>query len=384
MDKKTIGENFKKTYGREAQSVYFSPGRVNVIGEHTDHNGGCVFPCAISLGTYAAISLRDDRKINLISENFDLRVETSLDDLGYKKSDDWANYPKGVMFELTRRGYSLGGMDILISGDIPNGAGLSSSASIEVVTAVFCNELFDLNIDTIELVKLSQYVENNYIGLNCGIMDQFAVGMGKKNQAILLDCNTLNYEYSPRLLGDYELMIANTNKRRGLADSKYNERRAECVEALKDLQTVSDIKNICDLSKDEFDMICGTIKNPEALKRARHAVYENERVKEAVAFLRNGEIERFAELLNDSHESLENDYEATGFELDSLAGSAQRFSGCAGARMTGAGFGGCTVNIVKKDRAKEFIKEVGEEYYKLTGLKADFYQIQISDGARKL
>jgi galactokinase len=384
MDKNAVNQNFKKIYGRDAQYTFFSPGRVNVIGEHTDHNGGYVFPCALSLGTYAAVSRRDDRKVFFVSENFDLRVETDLDDLNYKKSDDWANYPKGVMSELSRRGYAPGGMDILISGDIPYGSGLSSSASIEVLTAVLCNEIFGFKIDTIELVKLSQYVENNYIGVNCGIMDQFAVGMGKENCAIMLDCANLNYEYSPLELGDYELVIANTNKRRGLTDSKYNERRAECIEALKDLQTVADIKNICDLSKDEFDMICGTIKNPEALKRARHAVYENERVKKAVALLRKGEITQFAELLNDSHESLENDYEVTGFELDSLAGAAQRFDGCAGARMTGAGFGGCTVNIVKKSKIPEFIQKVGDEYFKLTGLNADFYQTKIANGARKL
>ena len=384
MDKNTVNQNFKKIYGRDAQYTFFSPGRVNVIGEHTDHNGGYVFPCALSLGTYAAVSRRDDRKVSLISENFKLRVEADLDDLSYKKSDDWANYPKGVMFELSRRGYTLGGMDIFISGDIPNGSGLSSSASIEVLTAVLCNEIFDFKIDMVELVKISQYVENNYIGVNCGIMDQFAAGMGKENCAVMLDCANLNYEYSPLELGEYELVIANTNKRRGLTDSKYNERRAECVEALRDLQTVSDIKNICDLSKAEFDMISGTIKNPEALKRARHAVYENERVKEAVKLLRQGEITEFAKLLNDSHESLENDYEVTGFELDSLAGAAQRFDGCAGARMTGGGFGGCTVNIVKKSKIPEFIEKVGDEYFKLTGLKADFYQTKIAGGARKL
>lgn len=380
-------KRFKEVFQQNAEKSYFSPGRVNLIGEHTDYNGGNVFPCALTIGTYGVASLRKDNTIRMYSENFQDQgvVEFSLDDLTYSKAHDWANYPKGVIAFLRKEGHHIEqGMDIYFKGNIPNGAGLSSSASIEVLTAFMMKELFQLEISMINLVKLCQKVENEFMGVNSGIMDQFAVAMGKKDQAILLDTNTLEYRYSPVLLEKASLVVSNTNKKRGLADSKYNERRAECEEALKRLQTVLPISSLGEIDSETFGKYQHVIEDDVLIKRAKHAVTENERTLLAVKALESNEIEEFGKLMNASHESLKEDYEVTGTELDTLVELARKVSGTIGSRMTGAGFGGCTVSIVQNDAIERFIQEVGTSYEEIIGYKAEFYVVSIGDGVHKL
>ena len=380
-------KRFKEVFQQNAEKSYFSPGRVNLIGEHTDYNGGNVFPCALTLGTYGVASLRKDNTIRMYSENFQDQgvVEFSLDDLTYSKAHDWANYPKGVIAFLRKEGHHIEqGMDIYFNGNIPNGAGLSSSASIEVLTAFMMKDLFQLEISMINLVKLCQKVENEFMGVNSGIMDQFAVAMGKKDQAILLDTNTLEYRYSPVLLENASLVVSNTNKKRGLADSKYNERRAECEEALKRLQTVLPISSLGEIDSETFGKYQHVIEDDVLIKRAKHAVTENERTLLAVKALESNEIEEFGKLMNASHESLKEDYEVTGIELDTLVELARKVSGTIGSRMTGAGFGGCTVSIVQNDAIERFIQEVGTSYEEIIGYKAEFYVVSIGDGVHKL
>jgi len=378
---------FKELFGYEAESKFFSPGRVNLIGEHTDYNGGHVFPCAIHKGTYALVKKRDDKKFRMYSENFENLgiIEFLLDNLVNEKKHKWVNYPKGVVKMFIEAGYKIdSGFDVLFYGNIPNGSGLSSSASIEIVTSIILKDLYNLDIDMVEMVKLSQKAENQFIGVNSGIMDQFAVGMGKKDNAILLDCNTLKYSYAPVILKDEVLVIGNTNKKRGLADSKYNERRAECEEALKDLQKELDIQSLGELSIEEFNKSEKLIKNEINRKRAKHAVYENQRTIKAQKELMEGNLKEFGRLMNESHVSLRDDYEVTGIELDTMVEIAWNQEGVIGSRMTGAGFGGCTISIVKKDAVDKFIENVGKEYKEKVGLDADFYVVNISDGAKKL
>lgn len=384
-----LTEHFKEIFKQDDNiESFFSPGRVNLIGEHTDYNGGFVFPCALDFGTYAIVRQREDKKFRMYSENFeDLGIiEFNLDNLVYDKKDDWANYPKGVIKTFLDKGFKVpNGFDVLFFGNIPNGAGLSSSASIEVLTAVILKSLFNLDIDMVEMVKYCQIAENKFIGVNSGIMDQFAVGMGKKDNAILLDCNTLNFTYVPVKLKDMSIVIANTNKKRGLADSKYNERRSSCEEAVTVLNKNGvNIKYLGELTVEEFNKVKHFIKDEEQLKRATHAVTENERAKVAVEFLKKDDIKTFGELMNKSHISLRDDYEVTGLELDSLVEAAWEEVGTVGARMTGAGFGGCTVSIVKNSEVDNFIKNVGKKYKEKTGLEASFYIANIGDGARKL
>ncbi len=384
-----LTEHFKEIFKQDDNiESFFSPGRVNLIGEHTDYNGGFVFPCALDFGTYAIVRQREDKNFRMYSENFeDLGIiEFNLDNLVYDKKDDWANYPKGVIKTFLDKGFKIpNGFDVLFFGNIPNGAGLSSSASIEVLTAVILKSLFNLNIDMVEMVKYCQIAENKFIGVNSGIMDQFAVGMGKKDNAILLDCNTLNFTYVPVKLKDMSIVIANTNKKRGLADSKYNERRSSCEEAVAVLNKNGvNIKYLGELTVEEFNKVKHFIKDEEQLKRATHAVTENERAKVAVEFLKKDDIKTFGELMNKSHISLRDDYEVTGLELDSLVEAAWEEVGTVGARMTGAGFGGCTVSIVKNSEVDNFIKNVGKKYKEKTGLEASFYIANIGDGARKL
>ncbi|MCM3363778.1 galactokinase [Niallia sp. MER TA 168] len=367
--------------------TFFAPGRVNLIGEHTDYNGGHVFPCALSIGTTAIVRKRSDRMIQFYSTNFPNLgvIKISLDNLVYDQGDDWANYPKGVIAILAQHGYKLdSGFDVLYEGAIPNGAGLSSSASIEVVTAIMINEIYSFAIDRISLVKMCQQAENEFIGVSCGIMDQFAIGMGKEKHAILLDCDTLDYTYSPLDLEDASLIIANTNKRRGLADSKYNERRGECERALKDLQEELDIRSLGELTKEEFDANAHFIKQDIDRLRAKHAVYENARTIMAVKKLQEGDIAGFGQLMNASHVSLRDDYEVTGKELDALVEAAWEQEGVIGSRMTGAGFGGCTISIVNNKYIDAFIETVGAKYEEQTGLKADFYVVQVGDGAKEM
>ena len=380
-------DKFKELFGYEAESKFFSPGRVNLIGEHTDYNGGHVFPCAIHRGTYALVKKRDDKKFRMYSENFENLgiIEFLLDNLVNEKEHKWVNYPKGVVKMFIEAGYKIdSGFDVLFYGNIPNGSGLSSSASIEIVTSIILKDLYNLDIDMVEMVKLSQKAENQFIGVNSGIMDQFAVGMGKKDNAILLDCNTLKYSYAPVILKDEVLVIGNTNKKRGLADSKYNERRAECEEALKDLQKELDIQSLGELSIEEFNKSEKLIKNEINRKRAKHAIYENQRTIKAQKELMEGNLEEFGRLMNESHVSLRDDYEVTGIELDTMVEIAWNQEGVIGSRMTGAGFGGCTISIVKKDAVDKFIENVGKEYKEKVGLDADFYVVNISDGAKKL
>ena len=387
MDKKVINDKFTEIFGEQAEATFFSPGRINLIGEHTDYNGGHVFPCAISLGTYGAACKREDNKLRFYSANFeDLGIiETSLDDLKYDKKDNWVNYAKGMIYFLKETGHDVDkGMDIFIEGNIPNGSGLSSSASLEMLIGVIAQELFNLDIDRVDLVKLGMETENKFIGVNSGIMDQFAVGMGKQNQAILLDTNTLEYSYAPVDMGNNVIVIMNTNKRRELADSKYNERRSECETAVGELQAKLDIKTLGELDAQTFDEYAYLIEDENRLKRARHAVWENQRTMQAQAALEEGDLEKFGRLVNASHVSLEHDYEVTGIELDTLAHTAWKQEGVLGARMTGAGFGGCGIAIVDKDKVEAFKENVGKVYTEKIGYAPAFYIAEIADGTKVL
>ena len=387
MDKKVINDKFTEIFGEQAEATFFSPGRINLIGEHTDYNGGHVFPCAISLGTYGAARKREDNKLRFYSANFeDLGIiETSLDDLKYDKKDNWVNYAKGMIYFLKETGHDVDkGMDIFIEGNIPNGSGLSSSASLEMLIGVIAQELFNLDIDRVDLVKLGMETENKFIGVNSGIMDQFAVGMGKQNQAILLDTNTLEYSYAPVDMGNNVIVIMNTNKRRELADSKYNERRSECETAVGELQAKLDINTLGELDAQTFDEYAYLIEDENRLKRARHAVWENQRTMQAQAALEEGDLEKFGRLVNASHVSLEHDYEVTGIELDTLAHTAWEQEGVLGARMTGAGFGGCGIAIVDKDKVEAFKENVGKVYTEKIGYAPAFYIAEIADGTKVL
>lgn len=385
MDIIALKSEFIRLYGEGETRIFHSPGRVNLIGEHIDYNGGYVFPCALDFGTFACVRKREDNKVNLASTSFDLKVTADLDNLIYDEKDDWANYPKGVMKVMVDAGYKVGAMDILVSGNIPNGAGLSSSASLEVLTGVIINELFNNGtIDRVEIVKLSQKAENQFVGVNCGIMDQFAVGMGKKNKAILLDCSSLKYDYAEVNIANYSLVIMNTNKRRVLSESKYNERRAECDEALSILQKSKNIGALCELTVEEFNALAHNIEKENVRNRAKHAVYENERVKKAYDCLNKGELKEFGELLIQSHDSLKDLYEVTGKELDTLVYEAIKAPGCIGARMTGAGFGGCAIALVDKALLEDFIAQVKANYENIIGYAPDFYLSGIGEGAQEL
>ena len=385
--KKRLIKEFTDIFEVPGEALFFSPGRVNLIGEHTDYNGGMVFPCAITFGTYAVVSKRTDSCMRLFSNNFKEKgiIDVALQTLHYDKKDDWANYVKGVLYFLQQEGIEIPcGLNILIEGNIPNGAGLSSSASLEVLTGTILKETFQLPISKLDIIKLSQKAENQFVGMNCGIMDQFIIGMGKKDHAIALDTGTLEYTYAPVQLKQASIVIMNTNKQRGLTDSKYNERRAECEHALSQLQTVVKIKNLCDLKETEFEKVQHIITSPVERKRARHAVLENIRVKKAIAALEKNDIEEFGALMNASHISLRDDYEVTGIELDTLVESAWNQSGTIGARMTGAGFGGCAIAIVRNDDIEDFTAAVRREYTQAIGYEPDFYIASIGDGAGKL
>jgi len=378
-------KEFIEIFGGEGEIVeFFAPGRVNLIGEHIDYSGGFVFPCALDFGTYAAVRAREDSQVNFVTLNYDKRVSIDLSDVVYREWDNWTNYPKGVIKEFQNKGYEIKGFDVVYYGNIPNGSGLSSSASLEVLTAVFLNELFDCKIDMVDLVKMSQSAENNFVGVNCGIMDQFAVAMGKKDNAILLDCNTLDYTYVPLVLEGVKIVIGNTKKRRGLADSKYNERREECEGALADLQTKLDISNLCEMDGPTFESHRHLIVKKIARDRVEHAVFENVRTKNAKAALEAGDIEVFGALMNQSHDSLKNLYGVTGVELDTMVEEARKIKGTIGARMTGAGFGGCIVALVKEEAVDKFIEEVGKNYQSKTGLKPEFYVANVGQGAGRI
>lgn len=391
MTKDKLIEEFGHVFGdTEGVRVFFSPGRVNLIGDHVDYNGGHVFPCAITLGTYAVARKREDNKLRFYSMNFkqDGVIETRLSNLTYVKTDWWANYPKGVIETFKKNGIAIGcGMDMLVYGNLPNSSGLSSSASIEVLTSIVLVKLFNIKLGKIAAAKICQQAENEFCGVNCGIMDQFAIAMGKKDNAIYLDTLTMDYGYVPIKLDDVKVVITCSNKKRGLGSSKYNERRAQCEDALAKLKTLpecNDLKSLGDLDEKTFDEVMNAIDDPIEQRRARHAVYENQRTIKAVDALNKGDIESFGRLMTESHISLRDDYEVTGEELDALFDAAVKLKGVLGTRMTGAGFGGCTVSLVKKDCVNDFVKKVGDEYTKKTGLVADFYGIDIGGGPREI
>ena len=383
MDTGVLEKRFEEIYGTKVEHLYFAPGRVNLIGEHIDYNGGRVFPCALSFGTYLAVALRDDQKIAFASMNQAFRLECDLTIFEHKPAE-WVKYPLGVVKEFADRGFDPWGFDILYFGDIPNGAGLSSSASIEVVTAFMLNDLLHAGLDVVELVKMSQRAENLFVGMNCGIMDQFAVGMGKKEHAIALDCGTLDYDLIPLHLNGYKLVITNSNKNHDLVTSEYNVRRSQCEQALADINQALNVKHLCDLSEEELERARHLISDETVYRRARHAVTENARVNEAIDVLQKGDLVRFGELMNESHRSLKEDYEVTGVEMDTLAEEGQKLPGVLGSRITGGGFGGCTVSLVKEDNVQEFIEKLASVYHDKVGLNAEFYVADIGDGVRKI
>lgn len=386
MKAEDIKQCFVEKFGGEGEICgYFAPGRVNMIGEHTDYNGGHVFPCALTIGTYMFARKRDDRKLRFYSMNFENVgvVESSLDELLPQSEDNWTAYPKGMVWAFNQKGHEISqGFDMVLYGNIPNGSGLSSSASVEVVTGVMLRDLFGYDeLSNTDLALYGQYSENQYNGVNCGIMDQFAIAMGKKDHAIFLDTSDLSYEYAPIKLDGARIVIACSNKKRGLGDSKYNERRSECETALAEIQKVKEVASLGALTIEEFEALKDAIQDPVRQRRAKHAVYENQRTIQAVEALKNNEIHKFGQLMNESHISLRDDYEVTGIELDTLAEEAWKCEGVIGSRMTGAGFGGCTVSIVEDEAIEAFIATVGAAYQEKIGYAADFYVVDIGDGA---
>lgn len=387
MDREAIATKFNQVFNTDAKEVYFSPGRINLIGEHTDYNGGHVFPCAISLGTYGGYRDREDTTVKLFSGNLSDTgvIEFDVNDLDFDKKYQWSNYLRGMMLELRKLTQDYDhGFELYLEGDLPDGAGLSSSASIEMLMGTILNEQFDLHIDPIEIVKAGQRVENNYIGVNSGIMDQFAVEMGKKNEATFLDTNTMEYSYSPLDLGSHIILIMNTNKPHELVNSEYNTRRSECEQALALLQTKLNIKALGELSNDAFDQYTYLIHDGTLIKRARHAVFENQRTIEGQAALNNGDLNLFGRLVSASHISLQYDYEVSAPELDLLVNEAWKHDGVLGARMIGGGFGGCAIALVKKDQVQDLVEKVGAKYKETIGYAADFYEAEIVDGPHKI
>jgi galactokinase len=405
MDLKSLKEEFQQRFAKPPEHIFFCPGRVNLIGEHIDYNGGSVMPCAISLGTYLAVSRNTDKRLRFHCLNFPETADLHLQSSYTKSGAQWFNYPLGAINQLLEEEHGMSGLDMLYFGNLPIGAGLSSSASIEVLTAFAINEMFGLDLSRKSIAIVSKEAENRFIGVNCGIMDQFAVVMGKKDNAILLNCDTLDqfavvmgkkdnaillncdtleYEYLPFQTRDHSLVIINTNKQRTLADSKYNERFAECGAVLKILKQVLDVQNLCEISLASFDLNRHLIKDPVLEKRALHVISENARVKDAVIALQTGDMETFGKLMYASHESLRINYEVTGNELDSIVDLCKTYPGCIGARMTGAGFGGCAIALVKTTQVKKFAAELAENYKKRVGYNPDVLIADIDDGAREL
>lgn len=386
--KETVLKKFEEIFGDiKDVNVYFAPGRVNLIGEHTDYNGGHVFPCALTIGTYAAARKREDDRLRFYSMNFDRLgiIESSIVDLKPEKEAEWTNYPKGVMWAFEKRGFKMPcGLDIVLNGNIPAGSGLSSSASLEVVTGYMLRDLFGFDVTNIDLALIGQYSENNFNGMNCGIMDQFASAMGKKDNAIFLDTADLSYEYAPLVLEGAKIIVTNSKVKHSLVDSAYNTRRSECEKALEELQAVVDIKTLGDLSEEQFEQYKSAIKDDVRVRRAKHAVYENRRTVRAVEALKNNDLKLFGELMNASHVSLRDDYEVSCDEVDVLVEEAWKVPGVIGSRITGAGFGGCTVSIVKDEAVAEFQEKVGTAYRERVGKDADFYVVEIGDGPAKL
>ena len=386
--KEMVLKKFEELYGDvQGVNVYFAPGRVNLIGEHTDYNGGHVFPCALTIGTYAAARKRADRKLNFYSMNFEELgvIESSLDDLTPSQAAGWTNYPKGVMWAFAERGMTMDcGLDIVLNGNIPNGSGLSSSASLEVLTGYMLKDLYGFDVTNIDLAKIGQYSENNFNGMNCGIMDQFASAMGKKDNAIFLDTADLSYEYAPLVLDGAKIVVTNSNVKHSLVNSAYNERRSECEKALEELQTVIDIKGLGDLTEEQYEAHKSAIKDEVCVRRAKHAVYENQRTIRAVEALRKNDLKLFGELMNASHVSLRDDYEVSCAEIDVLVEEAWKIDGVIGSRITGGGFGGCTVSIVRDETVDIFKEKVAAAYQERVGKTAGFYVVEIGDGPGRI
>lgn len=385
--KKALIAKFQELYGAGEVNTYFAPGRVNLIGEHTDYNGGHVFPCALTLGTYAVARKRNDRVLRFYSMNFEELgiLESSLDNLVATKDGTWTEYPLGVIWAFEKKGMPVSqGMDVLIYGNIPNGSGLSSSASLEVLTGTMLKDLYHLPVSMTEIAQIGQYSENNYNGCNCGIMDQFASAMGKKDHAIFLDTNTLQYEYAPVNLSNEKIVITNSKVKHSLVDSAYNDRRNECENALAALKKVIDIQTLGDLTEDKFEEFKSHIKDTTQQKRAKHAVYENQRTIRAVEVLKKGDIITFGKLMNESHISLRDDYEVSCPEVDFLVEQSWKLPGVLGSRITGGGFGGCTVSIVKNEAIDEFVETIKNAYAQKFNLEAEFYIVDLGDGAHVL
>ena len=379
---------FKDGSKEPAPRVFFAPGRVNLLGEHTDYNGGLVLPCALDMGTYAVIRRREDNVIRLASGNASPLVQITLDGLAFDSAHGWGNYPKGVVFSMLES-HDLSGFDMYFWGNLPQGAGLSSSASLSMVTALALNKVFGLEASNRSLVEICQKAEN-YNGVNCGIMDPAISVFGKENHALLLHCGSMKSSYIPLELGDYRIVLANTNKPHALADSKYNERRAECQEALQALQARCRIENLCDLTPEQFEEHKSLIKDDIPRKRAEHAIYENNRVKKGAKYIANGDWKQFMLLTVESHSSLRDLYEVCCDELNAMFLAAFFYGITPGnepiyaCRMTGAGFGGCTLNIVHKDSVEDFTHQVASYYQHETGLEATFYTALVGDGAREV
>ncbi len=382
--KEKLLKKFAELFGdAEGVKVYFAPGRVNLIGEHTDYNGGHVFPCALTIGTYGAARKREDHKLHFYSMNFEKAglLEADADVLGEAKESDWTNYPKGVIWAFEKRGFKMPcGMDMVIFGNIPNGSGLSSSASLEVLTGYILRDLYGFDVTNVDLALIGQYAENNYNGMNCGIMDQFASAMGKKDNAIFLDTADLSYEYAPLVLEGAKVVVTNSKVKHSLVNSAYNQRRSECETALSELQKVVDIKGLGDLSEEEFEKHKSAIEDEVRVRRARHAVYENQRTIRAVEALKKNDVKLFGELMNASHVSLRDDYEVSCEEIDILVDEAWKIPGVIGSRITGGGFGGCTVSIVKDEAIDTFQEQLEKAYQEKTGKTAEFYIVEIGDG----
>ena len=378
-----LRNKFRGVFNQEPELIYFAPGRVNIIGEHIDYNGGLVLPFAMNFGTYVLLNTRDDNQVVYTSTNFDYSGECSLDEFPTSESE-WVKYPMGVFSVMSKEFFPSSGNNLLYSGDIPIGSGLSSSASIEVVTAYMLNDNKSCGLSLIEIAKACQAAENGYVGVNCGIMDQYAVAMGKQDRALLIDCDKLDHKEIKAYLGEYKFLVTNTNKPRKLIESKYNERRAECEKALKIIKTRKEVKNLCELTSEDLKLYNYLLKNDVLSRRVKHVVKENERVIETAKALEKSDLTTVGSMMNDSHDSLRDDYEVTGVELDTLVDEARKIDGVLGSRMTGAGFGGCTISLVHKESIELFKEEVGKAYFEKTGLKADFYETEMCDGVRKI
>ena len=387
MEIRELKQTFAKAYGKEATAVYFSPGRVNLIGEHTDYNGGSVFPCALSFGTYLLLAPNGTQTMRFKSLNMPEVVEVPVDKMTEPlPGKSWVNYPMGCFAWYVRQGHKFDqGLDVLIWGNVPAGAGLSSSAALEVVAAFAANDYLGLNYNHTDFAKIGQLAEHEFAGVNCGIMDQFASSWGKKDHAIHLNCDTLEFEHVPVKLNGIKVVIANTHSPHHLDSGAYNDRVAQCQLALQQLRKVKpELKNLAELTEAEFEKIENAITDPVAHKRARHVVGEVQRTSDAVKALKAGDIQKFGKLMNASHVSLRDDYDVTGLQLDTMAEEAWKVPGVLGSRMTGGGFGGCTVSLVKDEAIEQFKKQVGENYERITGIKPEFYVAEISDGARRL